>query len=358
MPPAFAMLIACDTRLPLRGHRQRREPERRAVGVDRGPDRAETLDSPAPDPPEPLQTFPPDGMPPAARRAPAPDEVVAGRSTGRWTGPGPWCGARSGGGLRGGCGGGLLGGDAGVLGGLPRGLRVDGGLLGCGDAGDERAQRPQADVRGGQRGADGRGRAGEGCPGCVARVRDGGEGGVRVVDGGLRGGRRGGAAALVRGLGDDDVGAALGGRVAGRGEHVLVHAQPGGERLGLGLLRPLLGGVDATACRDGEHDAGGEADPDGPTDAGPTAVRREPAAARRGATVRRGAAGRRATARWVRDHGCRCTDHRRPLARDHDRAASSVSLTTSPPLIRPRAAGAPPDVGTCGVRLEARCRIC
>ena len=50
---------------------------------------------------------------------------------------------RGGGGLRGG---GLLGGDAGVLGGLPRGLGVDGGLLGRGDAGDERAQGHQADA--------------------------------------------------------------------------------------------------------------------------------------------------------------------------------------------------------------------
>ena len=237
--------------------------------------------------------------------------------------------ARCGGGLRSGCGGGLLGGDPGVLGGLPRGLRVDGGLLGCGDTGDQRAQRPHAHGGRGQRGADGTGRAGEGCPGRVSRVRDGGEGGVRVVDGSLCGARRCGAAVLVRRLGDDDVGAALRDRVPGGGEHVLVHAQARRERLGLGLLRPLLGGVDATACGDGEHDGRGESRPRGAGAARRTGVRREPAAARRGGTVRREAEGRRRRSVGPRSpESVQLTTDGRWLGTTSSRF--SVSLTMSP----------------------------
>src|SRR3954447_9930031 len=65
MPPALAMVIACATRLPLRETDADGSPSDEGWALMTEP-MAETLDSPAPDPPAPRQTRPPAGMPVAA----------------------------------------------------------------------------------------------------------------------------------------------------------------------------------------------------------------------------------------------------------------------------------------------------
>ena len=143
--------------------------------------------------------------------------------------------------------------------------------------------------------------------------------------------------------------------VAGGGLHGLVHPEAGLERLGLGRLGLLLGGVDATAGGHGERDAGGEADPhasDGPRRCGRAVC------ARRAGTARSCWCG---TSTWVGTSsttGDGCTDHRRSLAR-HDVEPLLGVLDHVASFARPLQPrdGAPSHLGTRSVRLEARCRF-